>query len=75
MRLELDLDPLRLSQLTTESDARAWCRALLTFHIGIKDQARAFQPDFYRGQTFRTVYEARITARSLGTACPARLGR
>lgn len=70
-RLGWSVDPLRLSRLSTETEAKAWCRSLLTFHIGIKDQARAFQPDFYGGQTFRTVFEAGITARPPGTTCPA----
>ena len=64
----------RLTQLTTETDVRVWCSSSANFRIGIKDQARAFQPDFYRGQSFRTVYEARITARGPGASCPARLG-
>ncbi len=73
-RLGWSVDPLRLTQLSTETEAKVWCRSLLAFRIGIKDQARAFQPDFYRGQTFRTVYEARITAQPPGTTCPARPG-
>ncbi len=73
-RLAWQGDALRLTQLTTETDARAWCSSSANFTVGIKDQARAFQPDFYRGQSFRTVYEARITARGPGAPCPARLG-
>lgn len=67
-------DPLRTSRLTTETDAKAWCSSNANFSVGIKDQARAFQPDFYQGRSFQTVYEARITARPTGAPCPARLG-
>ncbi len=60
-------DLLRLTQLTAETDARVWCKGLMGFRIGIEDQRRAFQPDFYRGQTFRAAYEASLSARTPGT--------
>lgn len=73
-KLGWSVDPLRLTRLSTETQAKVWCKSSLAFRVGIEDQARAFRPDFYRGQTFRTVYEARITARPPGTTCPARPG-
>lgn len=68
-------DPLRLVQLSTETQAKSWCSASSNFRVGIENQATAFQPNFYRGETFKTVYEARITARGPGGSCPARLDR
>ena len=70
-RLGWTLDPLADYQLTVESRARTWCRSLETFHLGvIKD--RAFDPQFYKGQTFRTVFETTLRARPPGTPCPQR---
>jgi hypothetical protein len=47
----------------------------MIFRIGIQDQARAFKPEFYQGQTFRTVFDARIRSRDPALGCPERIPR
>ena len=54
---------------------------LLLFLIGVaysrwkpdsEDQPRAFKPEFYNGQTFRTVFEADIQSHDPALGCPER---
>jgi len=60
---------------TVETAAWGWCKGAMVFRVGIEDQPRAFKPEFYRGQTFRTVYEAAIEGRDPTLGCPERLPR
>lgn len=71
-RLDWKTDPLATSPDTVELDAWGWCKGAMVFRIGIQDQARAFRQDFYRGQTFKTVFDARIRGRDPARGCPAR---
>jgi hypothetical protein len=47
----------------------------MTFRIGIQDQPRAFRPEFYKGQTFRAVFDARLRGRDPALGCPERIPR
>ena len=50
-RLGGQSDFLATSISTVELAAWGWCKGAMIFRIGIEDQARAFRPDFYNGQT------------------------
>ena len=65
-------DPLAGTMMSAELSATGWCKGAMEFRIGIEDQARAFKPEFYRGQTFRTVYDAAIQGRDPALGCPER---
>src|SRR5438270_4889528 len=54
-------DRLAGPMTTVELVAWGWCKGGgLVFRVGIEDQPRAFKPEFYKGQTFQTVFEADI---------------
>ena len=55
---------------TAEIEAWGWCRGRIDYRLAIKDAQRAFQPGFYGGRTFRTVFDARLVSRRLSTPCP-----
>jgi hypothetical protein len=64
-------DQLYAFHSTAELRAWAWCKSTMTARLAIKDTASAFQPDFYRGQDFQTVFEAGIRGRDPKIeACP-----
>ncbi len=73
LRLGWKPDPAATSPDTVELDAWGWCKGAMIFRIGIQDQARAFRPDFYRGQTLKSVFDARIQGRDPARGCPARV--
>ncbi len=73
VRLGWKADPIAARTSTVELLAWGWCKGAMTFRIGVEDQPRAFKPEFYRGQTFRTVFDARIQGRDPARGCPARL--
>lgn len=52
-----------------ELDLRWWCTSKVAFRLGIKDKARAFQPAFYRGKDYATVFDARLLPYG-GATCP-----
>jgi len=58
---------------SVELAAWGWCKGAIAFSIGIEDQPRAFKPEFYKGQTFRTVFDARMTGRDPSLGCPERI--
>lgn len=55
---------------SAEIEAWGWCRGRADFRLAIKDQAKAFHPEFLGGRTFRTVFDARLVSRRLSTPCP-----
>src|SRR5712691_11882155 len=55
LRLGWRSDPIATAIGSVELSAWGWCKGAMVFRIGIQDQARAFQPQFYRGQTFKSV--------------------
>jgi len=55
---------------TTELAAWWWCKERMTYRLAIEDQKKAFQPEFYQGQTFQTVLDATLMSRSRFHPCP-----
>lgn len=55
---------------TDELTAWWWCKGRMTYRLAIKDQERAFRPEFYRGQTFETVLDATLISRDRAMSCP-----
>jgi len=55
---------------TAELAAWWWCKDRMTYRLAIKDQEKAFQPEFYQGQSFKTVFDARLMSRSISMSCP-----
>jgi len=74
VRLGWQSDRLAASLGSTELEAWGWCKNAMKFRVGIQDQPRAFRPEFYRGQSFRTVFDARIVGRDPTIGCPTRVG-
>ena len=56
-----------------ELDLRWWCTSKVAFRLGIKDKARAFQPAFYRGKDYATVFDATLLPYG-GATCPYQAG-
>lgn len=54
---------------TVELDVRWWCSPKISFRLGIEDKARAYQPGFYKGKSYTTVFDARLLPYG-GTTCP-----
>ncbi len=54
---------------TVELDVRWWCSPKVTFRLGIKDKARAFEAAFYRGKDYATVFDATLLPYG-GATCP-----
>jgi len=63
-------DRMSAFRATTETVAWGWCIGRIDFRLAVEDQKRAFQPDFYRGQTFLTVFDARVQSRNVSLPCP-----
>jgi len=63
-------DRMSAFRATTETVAWGWCKGRIDFRLAVEDQKRAFLPDFYRGQTFVTVFDARLQSRDLSLPCP-----
>jgi len=55
---------------TVELDLRWWCTSKVAFRLGIEDKARAYQPGFYKGKDYATVFDARLIAYGAITTCP-----
>jgi hypothetical protein len=68
-------DRLATSPSTVELVAWGWCKGAMIFRVGIEDQPRAFRPEFYRGYTFTTVFEAAIQGRDPALGCPETVPR
>ena len=62
-RLGWKSDTLEAIRNTVELRAWAWCKRGMTARLAIEDKARAFRPDFYKGQDFQTVFEASLKGR------------
>lgn len=74
-RLGWQPDRLATSLGSVELAAWGWCKGAMKFRVGIQDQPRAFRPEFYKGQTFRTVFDARIAGRDPSLGCPTQVPR
>ena len=64
--------PDLISSIGTSVELRTWgwCKPGMSYRLGIEDQARAFDPSFLGGRTFRTVFDARVVSRDKAVACP-----
>lgn len=71
-RLGWQQDGYGIYETTVETDAWGWCKPRLTFRLAIKDQSRAYDASFYKGQTYRTVFEANLQGRDADVLCPKR---
>ena len=58
------------SSSSVELENRLYCKTKASFRLAIKDKNRAFQPAFYRGNSYTTVFDARLIAVDPKTACP-----
>lgn len=74
-RLGWQPDRLATSLGSVELEAWGWCKGAMKFRIGIQDQPRAFKQAFYKGQTFRAVFDARIAGRDPSLGCPTQVRR
>jgi hypothetical protein len=61
-------DRMSAFRATTETVAWGWCKGRMDFRLAVEDQARAFRPEVYRGQTFATVFATDLQSREL--PCP-----
>lgn len=68
----LGWQPDRLAGLasTAEIEAWGWCRSRVNFRLAVKDQRKAFRPEFYKGQSYRTVFDATLVSRTPSMPCP-----
>lgn len=71
-RLGWQQDLYEIYRTTVDTDAWGWCKPRLTFRLAIEDQNRAYDPSFYKGQTYRTVFEANLQGRDADVPCPKR---
>lgn len=55
---------------TVELENREYCTPKAVFRLAIKDKDRAFQPAFYRGQNYTTVFDASVIGIDPGPPCP-----
>lgn len=74
-RLGWQPDRLATAMDSVELAAWGWCKGAMVFRIGIQDQPRAFRPEFYKGQTFRTVFDAGLIGRDPSAGCPTQVRR
>ncbi len=69
-RLGWKREPYVLGRSSVELENREYCTPKALFRLAIKDKDRAFQPAFYRGQTYTTVFDARLEGIEPGPPCP-----
>jgi hypothetical protein len=65
-------DDLAVYPGSTDLKARGWCKPRMAYRLAIVDQPRAFSPEFYRGKSFVTVYDAGLLAREVDAKCGGR---
>lgn len=65
-------DDLAVFPGSTDLKARGWCKPRMAYRLAIKDQPRAFKPEFYRGKSYVTVYDAGLQAKAADAKCGAR---
>lgn len=70
-RLGWKREPRVLGMSTVELEVREYCMPRVVFRLAIKDKARAFQPDFYRGRDYVTVFDARLIGVDPTGKCPS----
>ena len=55
---------------TVELEVRWWCTPKAGFRLAIEDKVRAFEPAFYKGRDYATVFDATVIAYGEISACP-----
>ena len=58
------------SRSTAELENRLYCESKISFRLAIKNKATAFEPAFYRGRSYATVFDARLIAADPKATCP-----
>lgn len=71
-RLGWHAQPPPFAMSTAEIENRLYCTDKASFRLAIEDRDRAFQPAFYRGRTYATVFDATLIAVGPGQPCPRR---
>lgn len=69
-RLGWRLDTPPFASSTAELENRLYCNSKRSFRLAIKNKATAFEPAFYRGRSYTTVFDARLIATDPKTSCP-----
>ena len=59
------------SRSSAELENRLYCTRRATFRLAIKDKDRAFEPAFYQGRVYATVFDARLIGESRSSTCPS----
>lgn len=54
---------------STETVVWSWCKPGQLYRVAVKDQRKAFAPEFLQGRTFQTVIDARLSGREQAP-CP-----
>ena len=63
-------EPPPFARTTVEIENRLYCRAGRIFRLAIEDKNRAFQPSFYKGVDYVTVFDARLVSDDPHATCP-----
>lgn len=69
-RLGWRIDTPPYASSTVELANKLYCKSKTSFRLAIKDKDRAFQPSFYKGRVYVTVFDARLRAVSPSQQCP-----
>ena len=69
-RLDWRVDTPPYSRSTVELANKLYCKPRTSFRLAIEDRDRAFQPSFYKGKSYVTVFDATLLAVSPGQPCP-----
>lgn len=69
-RLGWRLDTPPFASSTAELENRLFCNSKRSFRLAIKNKDTAFQPAFYRGRSYTTVFDATLIATDPKTSCP-----
>lgn len=64
----VDTPPHAMS--SAELENRLYCKSKASFRLAIKNKETAFQPAFYRGRSYTTVFDARLIAADPKASCP-----
>ena len=63
-------EPPPYARSTTELETRVYCRTGVILRLAIDDKAKKFDPSFYQGRDYATVFDATLIANDPKLACP-----
>ncbi len=69
-RLGWHTQPPPFSMSTDELENRLYCKPKASFRLAIKNKDTAFQPAFYRGRAYVTVFDATLITADPESPCP-----